>query len=177
MSTSGDPRDPAQPTGNLSDELPAELFEPESSPQAAPAPAPSAQTPPSPAATAEGAGREEASAEPPAADGRGERGSDTPVKHGKKPRGAAPEASRGLSGGAWVSLIAGTAVLVLLLVFIVQNNTTADFQYFGWHFSLPLGVAMLLAAIAGVLVAGIVGSVRIFVLQRRLKRIERVVER
>ncbi|WP_349829429.1 LapA family protein [Brevibacterium litoralis] len=76
----------------------------------------------------------------------------------------------GVSAGAWVSLIVGALVLVALLVFIVQNNTPADFAYFGWAFELPLGVAMLLAAIAGVLIAGIAGSVRIFVLSRRLKK-------
>lgn len=80
-----------------------------------------------------------------------------------------------MSGGVWVSLILGAVITVLLLVFIIQNNTAAQFQYFGWNFSLPLGVAMLLAAIAGVLVAGIVGSVRIFVLSRRLKKVQKAI--
>ena len=80
-----------------------------------------------------------------------------------------------MSGGVWVSLILGAVITVLLLVFIIQNNTASQFQYFGWNFSLPLGVAMLLAAIAGVLVAGIVGSVRIFILSRRLKKVQKAI--
>ena len=34
--------------------------------------------------------------------------------------------------------------LVLLLIFVIQNNVTATFQYFNAQFDLPLGVAMLL---------------------------------
>lgn len=182
MSTSGDPRDPAQPTGNLSDELPAELFEPEAGQPGAEAEAPARVSPHS---------REREAAQPktpgPQKGGSSEpspqKGTHSPArpaageKKSRTPDRGVPAAKSGLSGGAWASLIAGTVVLVLLLIFIIQNNTTTGFQYFGWHFELPLGVAMLLAAIAGVLVAGIIGTVRIFVLQRKLKRIERAVER
>lgn len=76
----------------------------------------------------------------------------------------------GVSAGVWVSLIVGALVLVALLVFIIQNNVPATFHYFGWHFQLPLGVAMLIAAIGGLLIAGIAGSVRIFLLSRRLRK-------
>ncbi|HIY23211.1 MAG TPA: DUF1049 domain-containing protein [Candidatus Brachybacterium merdigallinarum] len=60
----------------------------------------------------------------------------------------------------WISLVLGAIVLILLLIFVIQNNVTAGFQYFGASFDLPLGVAMLLAAIAGALVMALVGSVR-----------------
>ncbi|WP_341856969.1 lipopolysaccharide assembly protein LapA domain-containing protein [Brachybacterium sp. GPGPB12] len=43
---------------------------------------------------------------------------------------------------------------------MIQNNVSARFQYFGAEFDLPLGVAILLAAIAGALVMALVGSVR-----------------
>lgn len=86
---------------------------------------------------------------------------------------AEPRRSAGVSAGVWIALILGAVILVLLLIFIIQNNVTAQFQYFGWEFSLPLGVAMLLAAIAGILVAGLAGSVRIAVLSRRLKKANR----
>lgn len=78
-----------------------------------------------------------------------------------------------MSAGMWFSLILGAIIVVLLLIFILQNNVPAQFQYFGWQFQLPLGVAMLFAAIGGILVAGIIGSVRIFVLGRKLKKIEK----
>ncbi|MEW1981644.1 LapA family protein [Citricoccus sp. NPDC079358] len=79
----------------------------------------------------------------------------------------------GVSGGTWIALILGAVVLVLLLIFILQNNVDADFAYFGWSFSLPLGVAMLFAAIAGVLVMGLFGSVRLIKLGHRVRKLQR----
>lgn len=80
---------------------------------------------------------------------------------------------RGISGAMWTALILGLLILVLLLVFILQNNVPADFEYMTWRFRLPLGVAMLLAAVAGALVMALVGSVRLFTLGHRLRRLEK----
>ena len=66
----------------------------------------------------------------------------------------------GRTAGIWIALVLGAIVLILLLIFIIQNNVSASFHYFGSQFDLPLGVAMLLAAIAGALVMALVGSVR-----------------
>ncbi len=60
----------------------------------------------------------------------------------------------------WASLIVGAILLILLLVFVIQNNVSTQFEYFTWQFNLPLGVAMLLAAIAGALIMALAGSVR-----------------
>ncbi|WP_166971256.1 LapA family protein [Brevibacterium atlanticum] len=87
------------------------------------------------------------------------------------------QAGPGMSAGMWVSLILGAIIVVLLLIFILQNNVPAEFEYFGWQFELPLGVAMLFAAIGGILIAGIIGSVRIFVLNRKLKKIHKALGR
>ena len=80
---------------------------------------------------------------------------------------------QGVTGGTWIALILGTLILVLLLIFILQNNVPADFAYFGFEFNLPLGVAMLFAAIAGVLIAALLGSVRLFKLSRRVRKLEK----
>lgn len=80
---------------------------------------------------------------------------------------------QGITGATWIALILGTLILVLLLIFILQNNVPADFAYFGFDFSLPLGVAMLFAAIAGVLIAALLGSVRLFKLSRRVRKLEK----
>lgn len=159
MTTNPDPRDAQgtgnQETGNLSDSLPAELLEPDAGQSVGGAQPDAASTPASsPAPTRE-----------------------TPARTGGASAGdtQASESKGGMSGGLWVSLILGAVITVLLLVFIIQNNSAAQFQYFGWSFSLPLGVAMLLAAIAGVLVAGIIGSVRIFILGRRLKKVQKAI--
>jgi uncharacterized integral membrane protein len=58
-------------------------------------------------------------------------------------------------------------VLVLLLVFILQNTRTVKISYFTATGTMPLGVAWLLAAIAGVLLAGVVASLRICQLRHR----------
>ena len=51
----------------------------------------------------------------------------------------------------WVVLTVFAVVLLLLLVFIVENSQSADISYFGAHGHLPLAVAILLAAVAGIL--------------------------
>ena len=78
-----------------------------------------------------------------------------------------------MSAFIWVALILGALILVLLLVFVMQNNQPVDISYFAWSFSMPLGVALLLAAIAGILIAAIIGTVRIILLGRRLKRAQK----
>ena len=80
---------------------------------------------------------------------------------------------QGVTGGTWIALILGALILILLLIFILQNNVSADFAFFGLAFNLPLGVAMLFAAIAGVLIAALLGSVRLFKLSRRVRKLEK----
>ncbi len=68
------------------------------------------------------------------------------------------------------TLIAGAIVLILLLVFILENTQSVKISYFGAGFRMPLGVALLLAAIGGALLTGIVGTARIVQLRRRVRR-------
>ena len=49
----------------------------------------------------------------------------------------------------WSSLIVGFLILTILLIFIAQNTDSASFAFLGWRWSLPLGVAILLAAVCG----------------------------
>ena len=71
---------------------------------------------------------------------------------------------------AYNTLIAGAIVLILLLVFILENTESVKISYFGASFHMPLGVALLLAAIGGALLVGIVGTARIVQLRRRVRR-------
>jgi uncharacterized integral membrane protein len=66
--------------------------------------------------------------------------------------------------------MAGTMILVLLLVFILENTQRAKVTYFGASGHLPLGVALLFAAVAGALLVGIVGTARILQLRKRVRR-------
>ena len=71
---------------------------------------------------------------------------------------------------AWVGVMAGAVVLVLLLVFILQNTRSVKISYLTFAGSMPLGIALLLAAIAGLLLAGGIASLRIWQLRHRLAR-------
>ncbi|BBX67847.1 LapA family protein [Mycolicibacterium psychrotolerans] len=70
----------------------------------------------------------------------------------------------------WSALTLGFLVLIVLLIFIAQNTESTEFQFLGWQWSLPLGVAILFAAVAGGLLAVAVGAVRIFQLRRAAKK-------
>jgi uncharacterized integral membrane protein len=65
------------------------------------------------------------------------------------------------TSGLWVAVGCFAVILLLLLIFILQNGKTVDVSYMGAHGHLPLGVAMLLAAVAGVLLVVLAGAARI----------------
>ena len=54
-------------------------------------------------------------------------------------------------GGLWVAAALSALVLLLLLIFILENGQRVSISYFGAHGHLPLGVALLLAAVLGAL--------------------------
>lgn len=70
----------------------------------------------------------------------------------------------------WSSLTAGFLILIVLLVFITQNLSDAPVTFLGWHWTLPLGVQLLLAAICGGLLTVLAGTARIFQLRRAAKK-------
>lgn len=74
------------------------------------------------------------------------------------------------AGAVWVGSILAALVLVLLLVFIVQNGEPIRIDFFSWSGTLPTGVALLFAAVAGVLLVAIPGTARILQLRRAARR-------
>lgn len=64
-------------------------------------------------------------------------------------------------GGMWIASALFALVLLLLLIFILENGQRVNIGYFGAHGHLPLGVALLLAAVLGVLLVVIPGTGRI----------------
>jgi uncharacterized integral membrane protein len=73
-------------------------------------------------------------------------------------------------GGWWVASALFALVLLLLLIFILENGQRANIAYFGAHGHLPLGVALLLAAVLGVLLVVIPGTGRIVQLRMVARR-------
>jgi uncharacterized integral membrane protein len=70
----------------------------------------------------------------------------------------------------WSAMIGGFLILILLLVFILQNTGSASIHLFAWEWNLPVGVAILLAAVCGGLLTVAAGSTRIIQLRRAAKR-------
>jgi lipopolysaccharide assembly protein A len=72
--------------------------------------------------------------------------------------------------GLWVAVGFFAVILLLLLIFILQNGKTVDVSYMGAHGHLPLGVALLLAAVCGVLLVVLAGAARISQLRTVARR-------
>src|SRR5579859_5999334 len=127
--------------------------EPQPAPGAAPLPrqAPGVETPPPELAAGEQAPPQAAS--PPAA--------QPPPQHRIK---------RTRTSGVWVAVGFFAVILLLLLIFILQNGAEVSVTYLGMHGRLPLGVAMLLSAVCGVLLVVLAGAARISQLRAVARR-------
>lgn len=71
---------------------------------------------------------------------------------------------------AWLSVVALGVVLVLLIIFIAQNTHSVTVSFLGWEGRTPLAVALLIATAAGLFLAAVAGTMRIWQLRRRVKR-------
>jgi len=87
---------------------------------------------------------------------------------------AAPTPRRGRLGSrigtARTALIAGALVLIVVLIFIVENAHAVTITFFGAHLRVSLAVALLLAAIAGALIMAAAGTARITQLRMAMRR-------
>jgi len=77
--------------------------------------------------------------------------------------------SRTRIGTAWFMTVSFILGLVLLLIFILQNLRDIPIQFFSLHWKLPLGIAMLLAAVVGGFLVALFGIARVVQLGRRLR--------
>ena len=73
------------------------------------------------------------------------------------------------AGVVWTFTIVALIVLVFLVVFMVQNQDRVTVYFLGFHGQLALGIAMLIAAVAGATVVAIAGAVRIIQLRSRAR--------
>lgn len=94
-----------------------------------------------------------------------ESAASTPQKKAK------PAKVKGSAAGAmWAGLIISALLLIILLVFILQNQQPAELNFFAWSWNFPIGIGMLFAAILGALITAVVGGLRMFDLRRQVKR-------
>ena len=89
-------------------------------------------------------------------------------KSAESPATPAHPVKGSFAGGTWIALIAGALLLIVLLVFIMQNQNQVDLVLFAWNFRFPAGIGFLLAAIGGALIMALVGGVRMFQLRRQI---------
>jgi len=94
--------------------------------------------------------------------------STAPAQDNTPPPESAVKYTRAAS--LWSSLTMGFLILIVLLIFITQNTASAQFSFLNLRWTLPLGVAILLAAIGGGLLTVLVGTARIFQLRRAAKK-------
>jgi len=91
----------------------------------------------------------------------------TPTEYLLKPESAVKFTR---AAALWSALITGFVILIVLLVFIMQNTDSATVHFFGLDWNLPVGVALLLAAVCGGLLTVAVGTARIVQLRRAAKK-------
>ena len=78
-----------------------------------------------------------------------------------------PPVRRTRAGATWVGLVVAAVVLVLLVVFMLQNTEPVEVTFFGLRGSAPLALTLLIAGLGVGLIALVVGSVRITQLRHR----------
>lgn len=70
----------------------------------------------------------------------------------------------------WFAIGAALLLLIMLIVFILQNPTKVEVHYLGLSGSLSLGMALLIAAVGGGVVVAIGGVARVTQLRMNARR-------
>jgi len=80
------------------------------------------------------------------------------------------------TGSAWSLVAVGTLVVLLMLVFILQNGQRTRLNFLWLHGSPPLGAALLLSAVVGALVVLCLGAGRLLQVRLASRRHRRSVD-
>lgn len=87
------------------------------------------------------------------------------------PASGAPRFTR--ASAVWVATGAALLLLILLIVFMLQNSTKVQVQFLGLSGTIPLGMALLIAAVGGGVVVAIAGMARVAQLRMGARRTRR----
>jgi len=98
-------------------------------------------------------------------------GSTEPPSVSRRTAAAQPRAT--VAGRVWVAITVAVVLLVLLIIFIAENSRDVTISFLGANGTLSLGLAMLIAAVAGVVITLLVGTTRILQLRREVRRHKR----
>ena len=130
------------------------------------APGPAGPPPVTGPTTGQEPATDSASAPYPGSDPAGSSGDKHERPVGFDPKG---RVKRGRVSAAWVGLIGTAIFLILLIIFIAQNLKKATIHFLGFSGHFPIGLTVLIAAVVGLLLVAIPGTIRIFQLRRALK--------
>jgi uncharacterized integral membrane protein len=90
---------------------------------------------------------------------------------GSPPERGAPRFTR--ASAAWVATGAALLLLILLIVFMLQNSTKVEVHFLGMSGTIPLGMALLIAAVGGGVLVAIAGVARVTQLRMIARRTRR----
>lgn len=91
-------------------------------------------------------------------------------KEQEKQEHKAEKVQGSLAASTWVGLIVGFLLLILLIVFIMQNQQQVPMNFLKWSGEFPAGVAYLIFAVAGALLMALVGGLRMLELRRQVRK-------
>jgi uncharacterized integral membrane protein len=74
------------------------------------------------------------------------------------------------TSGFWAAVVALGVLLLLLIIFIAQNTRRTTVSFLAWDGNVPVAVALLIATVSGLFLAGLAGTLRILQLRRRVRR-------
>lgn len=75
-----------------------------------------------------------------------------------------------VAGRVWVAIVVAAILLIALIIFIAENSQHVTISFLGAHGTISLALAILIAAVAGVLISVLVGSTRILQLRLEVQR-------
>ncbi|MET1154005.1 lipopolysaccharide assembly protein LapA domain-containing protein [Arthrobacter sp.] len=76
-------------------------------------------------------------------------------------------------GVIWTAVVVALILLVLLVIFIAQNQDQVLLRYFGFEGQVALGLALFIASVAGGIVVAAAGAARIIQLRHRDRKIRK----
>lgn len=94
---------------------------------------------------------------------------------GSLPASAGPRFTR--ASAVWVATAAALLLLILLIIFVLQNSAKVEVHFLGLTGTLPLGMALLIAAVGGGVLVAIAGMARVAQLRLNARRLRRGVAR
>lgn len=96
----------------------------------------------------------------------------TPTERAAEPPPTAQRqsVSRTRTSAAWLGICAAAVILLVLIVFMLQNTGSVEVSFLWMQGSLPLAMALLIAGVGAALLTMMVGVARITQLRRRFRQ-------